>query len=100
MAGGESDADDRPVQEGERTRLCPDRRPTKAGRRVGQTRISAFERAAGGPRDVALEALKSVVGTGERPTGVVRSVADVSAGAELITQVADGTITSTIASDE
>lgn len=32
--------------------------------------------------------------------GVVRSVADVSAGAELTTQVADGTITSTIASDE
>ncbi len=31
---------------------------------------------------------------------VVRSVADVSAGAELTTQVADGTITSTIASDE
>ena len=31
---------------------------------------------------------------------VVRSVADVSTGAELTTQVADGTITSTIASDE
>ena len=49
VAGGESNAHDRTVEEGERTRLRPDRRPTKAGRRR-QDGISAFERGRWSPR--------------------------------------------------